>query len=48
VGSPDPQQCGYLFHNARFRLQADQAFLENTMVRGFTESPEYRSRFGPN
>jgi hypothetical protein len=46
VGSPNPSQCGYIFHNARFLLPADQAFLENTMVRGFIESPEYRSRFG--
>jgi hypothetical protein len=42
----DPNQCGYIFHNNRFNLSADQALLENTMVRGFIESPEYRQRFG--
>jgi hypothetical protein len=45
VGSANPSQCGYIFHNDRFKLVADQAFLENTMVRGFTESPEYFNRF---
>jgi hypothetical protein len=44
-GGSDPSQCGYIFHNNRFLLTADQAFLENTMVRGFTESPEYFNRF---
>jgi glucose/arabinose dehydrogenase len=48
VGSPSPSQCGYLFHNNRFLLSADPDFLENTIVRGFIESPEYRSRFGNN
>jgi hypothetical protein len=48
VGSPDPAQCGYLFHNARFQLSADPDFLENAIVRGFIESPEYRGRFGPS
>jgi hypothetical protein len=41
----DPDLGGYVFHNKRFNLTADQAFLENTMVRGFTESPEYFNRF---
>jgi hypothetical protein len=41
----DPDLGGYVFHNNRFNLVADQAFLENTMVRGFTESPEYFNRF---
>ena len=45
VGSPDPANCGYIFHNARFQLTADQDFLENTIVRGFIESPEYIGRF---
>ncbi|MFL6227645.1 MAG: Calx-beta domain-containing protein [Pyrinomonadaceae bacterium] len=44
--SSDPAGCGYIFHNARFQLSADEDFLENTIVRGFIESPEYRSRFG--
>jgi hypothetical protein len=47
-GSPNPSQCGYIFHNARFQLAADQDFLENIIVRGFIESPEYRGRFGTN
>jgi uncharacterized lipoprotein NlpE involved in copper resistance len=46
-GDPNPSQCGYIFHNARFQLAADEDFLENTIVRGFIESPEYRGRFGP-
>jgi hypothetical protein len=41
----DPDLSGYVFHNKRFQLTADQAFLENTMVRGFIESPEYFNRF---
>ena len=44
-GNPNPDQCGYIFHNSRFLLPADQAFLENTMVRGFIEAPEYFNRF---
>jgi hypothetical protein len=47
-GSSDPANCGYIFHNNRFQLAADPDFLENTIVRGFIESPEYRGRFGPN
>jgi hypothetical protein len=45
VGSPNPSQCGFIFHNARFQLTADEDFLENTIVRGFIESPEYIGRF---
>ena len=45
VGSPNPSQCGYIFHNERFKLTADKDFLENTIVRGFIESPEYINRF---
>ena len=45
VGSPNPSQCGYIFHNERFKLTADPDFLENTIVRGFIESPEYINRF---
>ena len=45
VGSPNPAQCGYIFHNERFKLTADKDFLENTIVRGFIESPEYINRF---
>lgn len=42
---PNPSQCGYIFHNERFNLTADKDFLENTIVRGFIESPEYINRF---
>jgi len=45
VGNPNPSQCGYIFHNERFNLTADKDFLENTIVRGFIESPEYINRF---
>jgi hypothetical protein len=45
-GTGDPNACGYIFHNNRFQLVADPDFLENTIVRGFIESPEYRQRFG--
>jgi hypothetical protein len=45
VGSSNPSQCGYIFHNNRFQLTADPDFLENTIVRGFIESPEYIGRF---
>ncbi|MFL6230155.1 MAG: TIGR03118 family protein [Pyrinomonadaceae bacterium] len=44
----DPNGCGYIFHNNRFKLAADKDLLENIIVRGFIESPEYRSRFGAN
>jgi hypothetical protein len=41
----DPNQCGYIFHNNRFGLSADADLIENIIVRGFIESPEYRARF---
>ncbi|HYG82683.1 MAG TPA: hypothetical protein VD861_19970 [Pyrinomonadaceae bacterium] len=41
----DPDLPGYVFHNNRFKLAIDQATLENIMVRGFIESPEYFNRF---
>jgi cytochrome c peroxidase len=44
-GGTDPSQCGYLFHNARFNLAVDPGLLQNIIVRGFIESPEYRGRF---
>ena len=44
-GTNDPNACGYIFHNNRFQLVADHDFLENTIVRGFIESPEYLTRF---
>lgn len=43
--SPDPSQCGYIFHNARFNLAIDPTVIEFVIVRGFMESPEYRNRF---
>ena len=43
--TPNPSECGYIFHNERFKLTADKDFLENTIVRGFIESPEYINRF---
>jgi hypothetical protein len=45
-GGSDPNQCGFIFHNNRFNIPgvpADQ--IENIIVRGFIESPEYRGRF---
>jgi Tol biopolymer transport system component len=43
----DPNQCGYIFHNNRFNTPgADPDLIENIIVRGFIESPEYRGRFG--
>jgi len=44
-GTSDGSGCGYIFHNNRFQLAADPDFLENTIVRGFIESPEYQGRF---
>lgn len=44
-GTANPAQCGFIFHNERFKLTADKDFLENTIVRGFIESPEYINRF---
>lgn len=37
--------CGFIFHNARFNLHPDPDFIQNTIVRGFIESPEYINRF---
>jgi hypothetical protein len=48
TGSSDPANCGFIFHNNRFNLDSDHDRIENTIVRGFIESPEYRGRFGPN
>ena len=45
VGSSDPPNCGFIFHNARFNLHPDPDFIQNTIVRGFIESPEYKGRF---
>lgn len=47
VGSADPANCGFIFHNNRFLLAADPELLQNFIVRGFIESSEYRKRFGP-
>jgi hypothetical protein len=44
-GSPDGSGCGYIFHNNRFLLPGNPDFIENTIVRGFIESPEYFARF---
>ncbi len=41
----DPDLAGYVFHNNRFQLVSDPDFLENTIVRGFIEAPEYTGRF---
>jgi subtilisin family serine protease len=47
-GSPDPANCGYIFHYNRFAPGPDPHQIENLITRGFIESPEYRRRFGPN
>lgn len=45
-GSADPPNCGYIFHNNRFNSPGvTEDFIENTIVRGFIESPEYFNRF---
>jgi len=44
-GGTDPNQCGFIFHNRRFLLSTDEPFIQNVIVRGFIESPEYRGRF---
>ena len=44
-GGPDPSQCGFIFHNNRFNLHPDPHVIQNIIVRGFIESPEYRGRF---
>jgi hypothetical protein len=46
-GSPDPANCGYIFHYNRFPVGGDPNPTENLITRGFIESPEYRQRFGP-
>jgi hypothetical protein len=44
--SSDPESCGYIFHNRRFNTPgANPDLIENIIVRGFIESPEYRHRF---
>jgi len=47
-GSPEPANCGYIFHYNRFGPPGDTHQIENLITRGFIESPEYRQRFGPN
>lgn len=42
-----PLSCGFIFHNHRFTLHPDPHVIQNIIVRGFIESPEYRGRFGP-
>ena len=46
-GSPDPANCGYIFHYNRFPIGGDPHPTENLITRGFIESAEYRQRFGP-
>ena len=47
-GTGDPNACGYIFHNNRFNtLPLHPDLIQNFIVRGFIESPEYRQRFGP-
>ena len=46
-GSPDPANCGYIFHYNRFPSSGDPAPTQNLITRGFIESSEYRQRFGP-
>jgi subtilisin family serine protease len=45
-GSPDPANCGYIFHYNRFG-SGDPGLIQNLITQGFIESPEYRRRFGP-
>ncbi len=44
--SPDPPNCGYIFHYNRFG-GGDSGAIQNAITQGFIESPEYRRRFGP-
>lgn len=38
--------CGFIFHNARFNNpNIDPAHIQNIMLQGFIESPEYINRF---
>ena len=41
----DPNNCGFIFHNNRFNLSSNADLIENIIVRGFIESPEYINRF---
>ena len=42
----DPNTCGYIFHNNRFSdPRIAPADIQNVMVQGFIESPEYINRF---
>jgi hypothetical protein len=42
----DPNQCGYIFHNNRFNdPNINPAHIQNIMLQGFIESPEYINRF---
>jgi hypothetical protein len=46
-GSSDPANCGYIYQNNRFTQLAggDPNILQNFIIRGFIESPEYINRF---
>jgi hypothetical protein len=45
-GGTDPSQCGFIFHNARFNNpNIDRGSVQNVMLQGFIESPEYLNRF---
>jgi hypothetical protein len=42
----DPNNCGFIFHNNRFSdPRIAPADIQNIMVQGFIESPEYINRF---
>jgi hypothetical protein len=41
-----PSSCGYIFHNNRFNdPNINPAHIQNIMLQGFIESPEYINRF---
>jgi hypothetical protein len=42
-GASDPG-CGFIFRNNRFNLSSDTDLIQNIIVRGFIESPEYINR----
>ncbi|HEV8429110.1 MAG TPA: hypothetical protein VGQ41_14510 [Pyrinomonadaceae bacterium] len=44
-GTGDPNACGFIFHNNRFNLSDNVDLIQNIIVRGFIESPEYINRF---
>jgi hypothetical protein len=45
-GGTDPSQCGFIYHNNRFNdPQYPAPHIQNIMVQGFIESPEYINRF---